>query len=137
MPSWFQQNWYTQVFASWFGWSRAFPMRRKADTHEGLSLLAQQDGVPLWIIMDGFKEQTMGLFRRKAKEMGIHVKQTEPHSPWQNTAELTICELKKGAGCKAAKVKSPKKLCDHVLELESYIRSNTAIAHPELYGQVP
>ena len=40
----------------------------------------------------------MGLFRRKAKEMGVHIKQTEPHSPWQNAAELAIRELKKGAG---------------------------------------
>ena len=52
-------------------------------------------------------------------------------------AELTIRELKKGAGRKAMKAGSPQKLWDHVLELESYIRSNTAIAHPELDGQVP
>ena len=112
-------------------------MRHKADAHEGLSLLAQRDGVPLRIIMDGSKEQTMGLFCRKAKEMGIHIKQTEPPSPWQNAAELAIHKLKKGAGCKATKAKSPNKLWDHALELESYIRSNTAIAHPELDGQVP
>ena len=137
MPSWFRQNRYAQVFATRFGWSRVFPMRRKADAHDGLSLLAQRDGVPLRIIMDGSKEQTMGLFRRKAKEMGAHIKQTEPHSPWQNAAELAIRELKKGAGRKATKAKSPKKLWDHALELESYIRSNTAIPHPELDGQVP
>ena len=79
----------------------------------------------------------MGLFRKKAKEMGIHVKQTEPHSPWQNAAELTIRELKKGAGRKAMKARSPKKLWDHALKLESYICSNTAIMHPELNGKVP
>ena len=67
-------------------------MRHKADTHDGLSLLAQRDGVPLRIIIDGSKEQTMGLFRRKAKEMGAHIKQTEPDSPWQNAAELAIRE---------------------------------------------
>ena len=137
VPSWFRQNRYAQVFATRFGWSRVFPMRHKADAHEGLSLLAQCDGAPLRIIMDRSKEQTMGLFRKKAKEMGVHVKQTEPHSPWQNAAELAICELKKGTGRKAAKAKSPKKLWDHALELESYIRSNTAVTHPELDGQVP
>ena len=67
----------------------------------------------------------------------INIKQTEPHSPWQNAAELTIRELKKGAGRKAMKAGSPKKLWDHALQLESYIRSNTAISHPELDGQVP
>ena len=137
LPSWFRQNRYAQVFATRFGWSRVFPMRLKADAHDSLSLLAQRNGVPLRIIMDGSKEQTMGLFRQKAKEMGAHIKQTELHSPWQNAAELAIQELKKGAGRKAAKAKSPKKLWDHALELESYIRSNTAVTHPELDGQVP
>ena len=33
-------------------------MKKKSDAHEGLSLLAQRDGVPLSIIMDGSKEQT-------------------------------------------------------------------------------
>ena len=73
-------------------------MKRKADAHKGLSLMAQHDGVLPHIIMDGSKEQTMGTFHRKANEMGVHVKQTEPYSPWQNAAELTICELNKGAG---------------------------------------
>ena len=135
MQSWFWQNQYAQVFVTRFVWSRVFPMRCKADAHEGLSLLVQRDGVPPRIITDGSQEQTMGLFWRKAKEMGTHNKQTEPHSPWQNTAELTIHELKKGAGCKAAKAKSPNKLWDHALELESYIHSNIAVAHPDLDGQ--
>ena len=69
--------------------------------------------------------------------MGTHVKQTEPYSPWQNVAELTIHELKKGAGCKAARAKSPKKLWDHASELESYVHFNMTIAHPELNRQVP
>ena len=137
VPSWFRQNRYAQVFATRLGWSRVFPMRRKADAHEGLLLLAQRDGVPPRIIMDGSKEQTMGIFQKKAKEMGTHIKQTEPYSRWQNMAELTIHKLKKGAGHKAAKAKSPKKLWDHALELESYIHSNISVAHPELDGQVP
>ena len=47
VPSWFRQNRYAQVFATRFGWSRVFPMRCKADAHDGLSLQAQCDGVPL------------------------------------------------------------------------------------------
>ena len=135
--SWFHQNQYAQVFATCFGWSRVFPMKRKANAHDGLSLMAQLDGILPCIIMDGSKEQTMRTFRRKAKEMGVHVKQREPYSPWQNAAELTICELKKGAGWKAAHAQSPKKLWDHALELESYVRSNTAVPHPKLDDQVP
>jgi hypothetical protein len=40
--------------------------------------------------MDGSKEQTMGKFHQKAREMGMRIKQTEPYSPWQNAAEGAI-----------------------------------------------
>ena len=73
-------------------------MKQKADAHKGLSLMVQCDGVPPRIIMDGSKEQAMGTLHKKVKEMVVHVKQTDPHSPWQNATELTIRELKKGAG---------------------------------------
>ena len=109
-------------------------MKKKSDAHEGLSLLAQRDGVPPSIIMDGSKEQTLGTFRKKAREMGIHVKQTEPYSPWQNAAEGAIRELKKGTARKMARSHSPRKLWDHCIELEALIRSHTAIDHHELQG---
>ena len=137
IPSWFRRNRYAQVFATKFGWVRVYPMKRKSDAHEGFSLMAQRDGVPPLIVCDGAKEQIMGEFRRKAKEAGCRVKQTEPHSPWQNAAEHNIGELKKGAGRKMARSKCPKNLWDHCLELEAMIRSNTALSHYELEGQVP
>ena len=69
--------------------------------------------------------------------MGIHVKQTEPYSPWQKAAEGAIREVKRGAGRKMARKKSPASLWDHCLELEGFIRSNTALNNHELQGQVP
>ena len=45
--SWFCRNRYAQVFAIHFGWVRVFPMHTKSEAHEPLSLLAQQDRVPL------------------------------------------------------------------------------------------
>ena len=87
--------------------------------------------------MDVSKEQTLGPFRRKVKEMDCHVIQTEPHSPWQNAAELVIRELKRSSGQKALQKGSPATLWDHCIELESILRSNTAAYHPELSGQVP
>ena len=47
-----------QVFASSFGWTRAFPLRSKGDAHEALSDLFHQDGVPPNMIMDDSKEQS-------------------------------------------------------------------------------
>ena len=71
--SWHRCNQYAQVFATKFGWVHAFPMKRKSDAHEGLSLLAQQDGIPPLLVMDGSKEQTLGMFHKKAREMGVQV----------------------------------------------------------------
>ena len=51
-------------------------MRTKAEAHEGLTMMFQRDGVPLSIIMDGSKEQTMGDFRKKARAAGCRIKQT-------------------------------------------------------------
>ena len=61
---------YAEIFVTKFGWSRAFPMAKKGDAHEALSLLFQRDGVPPKMIVDGSKEQTMGNFKRKVAEAG-------------------------------------------------------------------
>jgi len=62
-------------------------MQKKSDAHKGLSLLASQYGVLAAIAMDNAREQTMGNFRKKAREMGCHIKQKEPYSSWQNAAD--------------------------------------------------
>ena len=44
---------YAKVFVTKFVWSRAFPMAKKGDAHEDLSLLFQRDGVLPKMIFDG------------------------------------------------------------------------------------
>ena len=102
-------------------------MKRKSDAHEGFSLLAQCDGMPIAIICDNVKEQIMCKFHHECCEVGMHVKQTEPHTPLCNAAEGTIRALKHRAGLKMAKSSCPAKLCDHCLELEAYIRLHAAL----------
>ena len=85
-------------------------MKRKSDTHEGFSLLAQHGSVPITIICDNAKEQIMGKFCHKCCEVGTCVKQTEPYTPWSNAVEGTIRELKCGTGKKMAKLSCPAKL---------------------------
>ena len=89
------------------------------------------------MIMDGSKEQTMGEFRRKTRQAGCHVKQTEPYSPWQNAAEGAIRELKKGTTRKMLRTGSPKVLWDDCMELESEIQSSKVNDAFELDGEVP
>ena len=87
------------------------------------------------MIMDNSKEQLLGNFRKKCRDAGARVKQTEPYSPWSNSAEA--CELKKGVGRQMVRTKSPKRLRDHCLEREAYVRSLTAHDIYKLDGQVP
>ena len=112
-------------------------MKSKAEAHHALSTLFARDGVPISIVMDGAREQTMGEFRRKAKEAGCRVKETEPHTPWSNAAEGIIRELKKGTMRKMIKSRCPKTLWDDCMELESMIRSHTAKHSFGLQGETP
>ena len=73
----------------------------------------------------------------EAERCKCHLKQTEPHSPWQNGTELTTREMKKGAGMTIGKSGVPKQLCDDCHELESYIHYNTALDIFMLGGEMP
>ena len=126
-----------QVYATDFGWARAFPMVSRSEANETLLLLIVRDGVPPTFICDNAKEMIQGKFSQKLKEAACHLKQLEPYTPWSNAAEREIKELKKGAGCKVLKSRAPKQLWDGCLELEAYIRSNTAHAIYKLDGKVP
>lgn len=126
-----------QIYATNFGWGRAFPMKHKSDAHETLSLLFSRDGVPPEMVLDGSKEQTLGQFAKKLREACCHKRQIEPHSPWMNAAEMNIREIKRGSSRKMIKSQSPKKLWDHSLELEARIRSCTAHDLYKLNGEVP
>ena len=93
-----QGNKCAQVFSTSSGWVHAYPMRKKLEAHEALSLLFQREGVPNTMIMDGALEQLKGKFRKKCQEVDSRVKQLEPYTPWSNTAKSAICELKRGFG---------------------------------------
>ena len=96
-------------------------MSKKSDVHETLSLLLAQEEVPSTLVMDGAREQVMGEFRHKPRQADCLVKQTEPYSPWQNAAESSTRDLKKGSGRKMIQSSPPKKLWDDCLELEMEI----------------
>ena len=112
-------NKYAEVFVTKFGWSRAFTIDKKGDVQEAISLLFQRDGVPPKVIVDGPKEHTLEVFKRKVAEAGCHLRQTEPEPSWQMAAEGGICELKRGSGRNMTKMKSPKLLWDYCLELRA------------------
>ena len=46
----------SQVYGTYFGWTRFFPMKLNSDDHETLPLLFNHDGVPPEMIVDNSKE---------------------------------------------------------------------------------
>jgi hypothetical protein len=97
-------------------------MAKEKDAHEALSLLFHRDGVPNIMAIDGAKAQIQGGFRRKLREAGCHIKQTEPHAPKSNAAEGSIRELKRGVGREMVRSGAPKRLWDDCLVREAYVR---------------
>jgi hypothetical protein len=69
-----------QIFTTDFGFVRAFPIKKENEAHEALSLFFHRVGVPHVMVMDGAKAQVEGEFRRKLRDTGCHIKQTEPHT---------------------------------------------------------
>ena len=111
-------------------------MKWKGDAHEMQSLLFAHYGVPNTLIMDGSREQTIGEFRRKARQADCHVKQLGPYSPRQNAAEGAIKELKKGTTQNMIKT-NLLRVSGMIAELEAEIQSLMVNDEYELYGEVP
>eukprot|EP00804_Cyclotella_cryptica_P013811 CCRYP_019426-RA/>CCRYP_019426-RA protein AED:0.46 eAED:0.46 QI:0/-1/0/1/-1/1/1/0/83 len=74
------------------------------------------------MIVDGAKEMRLGEFARKCKEASCLLQSTEPYSPWSNSAEREIRELKKGAARKLTRSGAPRRLWCFALEYEAYVR---------------
>eukprot|EP00804_Cyclotella_cryptica_P017310 CCRYP_020331-RA/>CCRYP_020331-RA protein AED:0.23 eAED:0.25 QI:0/-1/0/1/-1/1/1/0/484 len=89
------------------------------------------------MIVDGAKEMRLGEFARKCKEASCLLQSTEPYSPWSNSAEHEIRELKKGAARKLTRSGAPRRLWCFALEYEAYVRSHTAHDIYRLDGRVP
>ena len=69
-----------QVYATDFGWDRAFPMASRK-THEILLLLFARDRVLPACICDNAKEMIQGKFCQKLKDAACYLTQLEPYTP--------------------------------------------------------
>ena len=130
-------NKYYQFFSMPFGWVCAFPMAKKSDTCEALSLIFKRDGVPSTMMMDGSKEQTLTEFRKKCRQANCHINQTELYTPWSNSCEVAIKEAKLASGRDMRRRKYPIKLWDDCIERQVYIRLFTAHDIFALKGDSP
>jgi hypothetical protein len=132
-----QKNKAAQIFCTDFGFLRAFPLKKEKEAHEALSLLFHRYGVPNVMVMDGAKAQVEGGFRRKLRDAGCHINQTEPHTQSSNMGEGAVRELKKGVGRQILRSGGPKRCWDDCIIREAYVRSHTSLDIYGLEGQVP
>jgi hypothetical protein len=126
-----------QSFATDFGWSQSYPMLHKGEAHETLGLLFAWESVPPKIIVDDVKEMQLEGFARKCKEASCYLQSMEPYSPWSNSTEHEIRELKKCVARKLTRSGVPCRLWCFAREYKSYDRSHTAHGIYHLDGQVP
>jgi hypothetical protein len=115
----------------------AFPLKKEKEADEAFYLLFHREGVPNVMVMDGAKAQVEGEFRRKLRDAGFHIKQTEPHTQSSNMGEGALHELKKGAGRHMLRSGCPKRFWDDCIIREAYVRSHTSLDIYVLEGQVP
>lgn len=84
-----------QVFVTTEGYSKAYPMKSKAEAGDKLNEFIKSIGIPEHIITDNAGEESGGSWERVCKYYLLKQTFMEPHSPWQNRAEYEIRELKK------------------------------------------
>ena len=115
------------VHATDFGWTRAFSLASRSEAHETLLFLLRQDGVPPSCICDSDNKMIPGKFYQKLKDAACQLRQLEPYISWSTAAEREIKEVvKKRSSHRLLWSRAPKHLWEDCLELEAYIRSNTA-----------
>jgi hypothetical protein len=100
-------------------------------------LLFHRDGVPDVMFMDGAKAKVEGEFRRKLRDAGCDIKQTEPHTQSSNMGEGDVRELKKGVGRQNLRSRFPKRFWDDFIIREAHVRFHTSLDIYGLEGQVP
>ena len=113
------------------------PTASRGKAHETYSLLFAREGVPQAGKCNNAKIKIQIKFHQKFNNAACHLKQLEPYTPRSDAAEREIKELEKEAGHNLLRSRAPKHLWDDCLELEAYIRSNTAHEIYKLDREVP
>ena len=89
------------------------------------------------MIMDMRKNNTLGKFKSKCREVGCHTKQTDYLTPRSNSYDVAINEVKLASGRGSQKNKCSKQLWDNYIERHAYIKSFTSHDIFALKGDTP
>ena len=126
-----------QVFTNGIGYDLFYPLKKEADAADALNNVTRSVGIPMELVSDGAKAETQGRFGGVIKEFHIKQRTTEAYSAWQNRAEASVRELKRGIMRATRRARSPKRLWDYCGEWVAAIRWLTAHDLPGLGDRVP
>ena len=120
-----------QVWTNDVGCCFVIPMQKKSEASQSLIYLIREIGIPSKIVSDNALELTDGKFKAICTEYAIARSTTEPHSPWQNKAELQIREVKRNVRSFMKYKSIPAVLWDYCAIYYALIRRHTAVRCPE------
>ena len=127
-----------QLYTDCLGYDHFYPMRKRSEAGYSLESFVQDNQwIPRTIVTDGAMEQQGGDWKTACKKWQIQQRYTEPYSPWQNSAEKTVMEVKKMIKRQTIRTGSPKRLWCYLGEWCAAIRRHTAHDYPGLDGQIP
>lgn len=128
---------YIQLFCNRANFTKAYSMKSKSHAHHALDRFIHEVGVMNELLTDGAKELTLGQWGKTCRKHKIHMQSTEPHSPWQNPAELSGGIIKRAVKTIMRKTNTPVRLWDYCWEYLADIRTLTTTDSPVLEGVTP
>ena len=126
-----------QLFTNKGGFIRCYPMADKSQSHHALRRFLFEIGIPSSLMTDNALELVQGEWRKLCNRHNIHMKSTEPHSPWQNLAESAGGYMKRNVSRLMGLTNTPTKFWDYCWEYFSEIKSNTATKNIYLNDRTP
>ena len=124
-----------QLFVTSQKFVKIYSMKTKGEAGDKLNQFVTSTGIPLGLITDGAKEETLGRWNEVRKKFLLTQRGTEPHSPWQNKAEIEIGGTKNHYRRLMDRKKVPEELWDFGMEYTADLRC--FIARPELNYRTP
>jgi hypothetical protein len=128
-----------QLYVNDIDFVKFIPMEKKSDAPDTLVEFCQDIGIPSKLHSDNANELTKGRWGELTKKYQIKVTMSEPYSPWQVHAELTICEVKVKQAVRnlRAKVDEHVHLLDYCTTYICELRCLTVYDHFSLHDCTP
>ena len=123
------------VYTNGQGFEEIYPWKTKSNHPDTLMSLIQDVGIPQTLVTDGGKELIYGRAQETCTEYRIQQKYTVPYSPWQNAAEASIKEIKKGTRRKLRLTGAPRRTWSYAAKWVTDVRRFIANDHPSCDGR--